>query len=342
MPENAHANDPVGVASARMYARGIAGADRLEALKLLGVLIDHADHAGRVSFDADVLAAELAAGINQAHRYYRWLESTGVIQREGDGWQIVGYTPPTGAMSTADAMDVVARVMARDDRSPTAATPAAAGTAPVVPITAASRRRAVPALAGVGAAAVIAWVVALVATSVGPTATEIAISQPLAQAATREPGRIVTAAPQPVSESAATVANAPGSASAVATGKGSGPSGAVAACAPSRPRLRIDRVDVVSADKADDGDGLGSGWVILVSGTIENPGAAPIEMRAFDIDVTHGSQSLTTSGLQAPLLLPAFTASPWSTLLYAGRHEPQSPKAQAALRDWSHTGLADC
>ena len=341
-------HDPITVASARMYARGISGPDRMAALKLLGVLLDHAQHDGSVTFDADVLAAELAAGINEAHRYYRWLESTGVLSREADGWRIEGYTPALSRVDNTAAMDVLAKHLDRERRPAPAAADAnpASGGVParpspvVVPIDAGRRRLALPALAGVAAAAAIVWVVALVNTAAGPTATQVAIEQPLAQAATRQPGTIMLAAPTPVAKgSAGARAQDSDAGAAVGAARPATP-GALASCAATKPRLRVDRVDVVSADQAE-GE-LRSGWVVLVSGTLQNAGAAPVEVRSFDIDVIIGEDTLTTSGLQAPVMLPAGTASPWTTILYAGRDQPSAPKAQPALRDWSHTGPASC
>ena len=337
-----------------MYARGISGPDRMAALKLLGVLLDHAEDDGRVTFDADVLAAELAAGINEAHRYYRWLESTGVLSRETDGWRIEGYSPPLNRIDNTAAMDVLAKHLARERRdAPAAVAPATKETAVsapvplrapavVVPIDAGRRRLALPALAGVAAAAAIVWVVALVNTAAGPTATQVAIEQPLAQAATRQPGTIMLAAPTPVAKGSATAGAQGEDAGSVAGVARPAAPGAIASCAATKPRLRVDRVDVISADKAEDSNGLRSGWVVLVTGTLQNAGNAPVEVRSFDIDVTIGDEILTTSGLRAPVMLPAATASPWTTILYAGRDEPSSPKAQAALRDWSHTGPASC
>lgn len=333
-----------------MYARGISGPDRMAALKLLGVLLDHAEDDGRVTFDADVLAAELAAGINEAHRYYRWLESTGVLSRETDGWRIEGYAPPLHRIDNTAAMDVLAKHLARERRDAPAVVPAVEHAAPVplrphpvvVPIDAGRRRLALPALAGVAAAAAIVWVVALVNTAAGPTATQVAIEQPLAQAATRQPGTIVLAAPTPVAKGSAAAGTQGADSGSVAGASRPATPGAMASCAATKPRLRVDRVDVISADKAEDSNGLQSGWVVLVTGTLQNAGRAPVEVRAFDIDVTIGEETLTTSGLQAPVMLPAETASPWTTILYAGRDEPSAPKAQAALRDWSHTGPASC
>lgn len=346
--------DPISVASARLYARNVPAPERMAILKLLGVLIDHADARGQVAFDADVLSAELEAGINESHRYYRVLESVGVVARRDDGWRILGFRPSTTSVDHAGALDVLARHLDREREantprvtaSPTASRPTPSPVRPVVvPIEAGRRRVALPALAGVAAAAVVAWMFALVNTTVGPTATQVAVEQPLAKAASRQPGTIMLAAPAPLTGKAAAAAasgQAASGSSSAATGSAAqnvspGGSTVAASCAPGRARLRIDKVEVVSADQAQTASGseVQPGWLILVTGTLENIGGTPIEVRSFDVEVESGDDMFTTSGVEAPVLLPAATKSPWTTVLYVGRTEPSDPRAHADLGDWS-------
>lgn len=346
--------DPISVASARLYARKVPASERMAILKLLGVLMDHADARGQVAFDADVLSAELEAGLNESHRYYRVLESVGVVARRDDGWRILGFRPSTTSVDHAGALDVLARHLERErdantprvTASPTASRPSPAPVRPVVvPIEAGRRRVALPALAGVAAAAVVAWMFALVNTTVGPTATQVAVEQPLAKAASRQPGTIMLAAPAPLTGKAAAAAAAGQAASdgdpATAGGRTQEAAAAgspiAASCAPGRPRLRIDKVEVVSADQAQaaSGSDVQPGWLVLVTGTLENVGGSAIEVRSFDVEVESGDDVFTTKGVEAPVLLPAATKSPWTTILYAGRTQPSDPRAHADLGDWA-------
>ncbi|HWH35003.1 MAG TPA: hypothetical protein VNT56_06725, partial [Acidimicrobiales bacterium] len=90
--------DLIGSASARLLATCPERADRLAALSLLGVLLDHSDEDGRVRMPLDAVARELAVDPERAVRLLGRLVAAEAVRADGDAVVIVGEgsAPPGG------------------------------------------------------------------------------------------------------------------------------------------------------------------------------------------------------------------------------------------------------
>src|SRR6266508_2573282 len=109
--------DPIGAASARLFAAGVAGRDRLLALRFLGILLVQADASGRVHGDPDDLVGlGILQGMQPAEVEHsrRWLEAVGVLERDPAGWFIRDFTPVGEEVPPREAMDAIARVLGRE------------------------------------------------------------------------------------------------------------------------------------------------------------------------------------------------------------------------------------
>lgn len=83
-------DDVVGTASARLLSTCADRAERLAALSLLGLLLDHADEAGRIRLPLDALARELDVEHDRAVRLLQHLVVVEAVHAEGDAVVVVG------------------------------------------------------------------------------------------------------------------------------------------------------------------------------------------------------------------------------------------------------------
>src|SRR3954470_7934978 len=108
--------DPIGAASARLFAAGLDGRERLLALRFLGLLLVQADDEGRLHTDADDL---VGLGIlydmepDEVEESRRSLEAVGVLKRDAAGWFIRDFAPVGDEVPPAEALGAIARVLGR-------------------------------------------------------------------------------------------------------------------------------------------------------------------------------------------------------------------------------------
>ena len=150
--------DVIGTASARLLSTCPDRGDRLAALSLLGLLLDHADEAGRIRLPFDTLAGELDIEPERVVRLLQRLLAVEAVRTEGAAVVVVGSHPNDAPLLRPSRF--LANLAAVLEREPS---PALSGPAGEFPRTAgaavlrarpASRRRVLVAL-GVGLAAMV-------------------------------------------------------------------------------------------------------------------------------------------------------------------------------------------
>lgn len=86
-------DDVVGTASARLLSTCADRSERLAALSLLGLLLDHADEAGRVRLPLEVLARELEVEPERTVRLLQHLVAVETVHAEDDAVVVAGGQP---------------------------------------------------------------------------------------------------------------------------------------------------------------------------------------------------------------------------------------------------------
>lgn len=100
--------DLVGRTSARLLADGVGRLDRLEALRLLGILDASTDRSGTVRRPLDDLAAEFDLPILGVLRSMELLQRAGAVERHGGAVELVGRPDDgIGGLRLADFLDDV-------------------------------------------------------------------------------------------------------------------------------------------------------------------------------------------------------------------------------------------
>ena len=115
-PPTGSSPDPIGWASARLFAAGVEREQRLVALRFLGILLETADEYGRVHCDPDDLVGlGLLYGLqpDEVTRSRALLETVGVLEREGVGWSIRHFVVPTAEAPPAEVMAAIGRALAK-------------------------------------------------------------------------------------------------------------------------------------------------------------------------------------------------------------------------------------
>lgn len=157
-------DDLVGVVSARLLVAGTPRRERLHALSLLGLLLDHAGAGGRVRVSLDDIVGEFHLPPIQAEQALDALAGVDAVRRVADGLVVVGRQPAApGGLRLSAFLDNVAAVLDTDPAEPVpAADPRSpvllADPTPTPPAPAGSvgrRRGRQPALAALALAAVV-------------------------------------------------------------------------------------------------------------------------------------------------------------------------------------------
>ncbi len=163
-------DDLVGTASARLLVSGVARRDRLEALSLLGLLVDHADADGRLRLPFETLAGEFGVAPARGRELLAALMAVEVVDSIGE-MVVVASTSPAhvGGFRLTGFLANVATVL--DDRSSERRTSPRGGGRTVLPDPGPAQRRRgrgesnrsrvlQRVLAGAGAAFVVMWATA--------------------------------------------------------------------------------------------------------------------------------------------------------------------------------------
>jgi hypothetical protein len=115
----------VGEVSARLLAAGIPREERLEALSLLGLLLDHAGAGGRVRIPLEQMVGEFDVPVARAESALAALVRVGAVRRSDEGIVLVGrQPPPTGGLRLSAFLANVAAVLGEDEPEPRPASPA--------------------------------------------------------------------------------------------------------------------------------------------------------------------------------------------------------------------------
>ncbi|HEV2808865.1 MAG TPA: hypothetical protein VGV93_00520 [Acidimicrobiales bacterium] len=150
--------DVIGTASARLLSTCTDRGDRLAALSLLGLLLDHADEAGRTRLPLDTLASELDVEPERVVRLLQRLLAVEAVRTEGGAVVVVGS--PTSDPPLLRPSRFLANLAAVLEREPSLVPSGVAGEFPRAAGATAFRtrpafRRRVLAALGVGLAAMV-------------------------------------------------------------------------------------------------------------------------------------------------------------------------------------------
>ena len=253
--------DPIGVASARLLALGLDRGERMEVLRFLGILLDHAAPDGSVRAEPAVIAGEFRLSGAAVDTYIDALRRVDVVSDDGSGLRIRGYEHhrSTG-LPDGEALALIAGVLAGD------ASPAPDLAEAIEAAEAAEAAQAIEAAEGIEAEAVEAGG-ADTEPVPAPVDQPIDLRTPSAPPVTGEPGdaELPAPAPEPVLVGAAT-----------------GPTGAAGPAPESEPaptgrrlvpfRLAGRRPPVTSALA------LLTGLVLVLSGVFARPGSVPVDV----------------------------------------------------------------
>lgn len=148
------ADDVIGTASARLLSTCADRDERLAALSLLGLLLDHADEAGRVRLSLDALARELDTEADRTVRLLQHLVTVEAVHAEGGAVVVAGGQPSEHALMPSRFLANLMTVLEREPAGPApgTGTPGRATRARSQPDLRPRRRRALVAV-GVGLAA---------------------------------------------------------------------------------------------------------------------------------------------------------------------------------------------
>lgn len=113
-------DDVIGTASARLLSTCADRGERLAALSLLGLLLDHADEAGRVRLPLDSLARELDVEVDRTVRLLQHLVSVEAVHAQGDAVMVTGTH---AGDATLAPYRFLANLMTVLEREPAGSTP---------------------------------------------------------------------------------------------------------------------------------------------------------------------------------------------------------------------------
>lgn len=301
-------DDLFAVASGRLLAAGVERDARLRALRLLSALLDSAGVSGRVLLPLPDVARLAGLPLDEAEAACHALVDVEVV----DEIKGVLHLAPEAVVEDRSGSSLfladLAAVLERNEAAPAAPIPRARRRS--------AGRQLTRHLAELGAAAAVAVAVgAVVASSSDPPSP-----------GGGEGDRV--AAPAPTTT---VVAEAPGATFAVACPTGA-PVLEVATATPS-----LEGGPSVPASPED-------GWFVLVSGTLANPGAAPVSVRGIEVEVDVAGRHLSAPGPAAAVEVAAGAAVPWTIEVAAGTLPPTLGASSASYREWSWAdpALASC
>lgn len=134
--------DVIGTASARLLSTCPDRGDRLAALSLLGLLLDHADEVGRIRLPLDTLARELDVEPERVVRLLQRLLAVEAVRTEGDAVVVVGSHPSDAPLLRPSRF--LANLAAVLEREPSPASSGPAGEFPRTTGAIALRTRTAP------------------------------------------------------------------------------------------------------------------------------------------------------------------------------------------------------
>ena len=349
------AHDPVGAASARLLGAGVERHDRLYALRVLGLLLDHADGRGVVRVHPATLAAEFALDRVHVEAAYLRLRAAGVLQPTPDGWRIDefdGYQP--GGVNAGDALALIADLLEGPlaDAAPASAAsvapaarrlPAFAVVALLLLAVAAAARPRDPGMALRMAGAIHAEEAHTVETAADD---EEPAPTMLTRVARRAPAPDPFPVPGPALASAppttapATATTSADAATAVAEAASPIP------CPAGGPAVLVDEVDALTIPAQGLTTTLGAGpvdgqaaWRITVRGIAANPTDRSLVLEAFDVVITTDDGEQVVEVLEEPLLLAAGAEHPWEVVTSTPLPSPppDDDDVAAVVRSWRWT-----
>lgn len=150
--------DVIGTASVRLLSTCTDRGDRLAALSLLGLLLDHAGESGRIRLPLGTLARELDVEPERVVRLLQRLLAVEAVRTEGDAVVVVGSHPPDAPLLRPSRF--LANLAAVLEREPSLAASSHAGGSPgtrgvLTPRPQPALKRRVVMALGVGLAAMV-------------------------------------------------------------------------------------------------------------------------------------------------------------------------------------------
>ena len=359
-PPTGSAPDPIGWASARLFAAGVERQQRLVTLRFLGILLETADAEGHVHCDPDDLAGlGLLNGMEseEVARSRVLLETFGILEREPTGWFIKHFAPVDDEVPPAEVMAAISRTLAR----PVAEAPAPEAPAPqVVPLEAARARRdrrwIVAPVSAAGAAAAAAVVLAALVLS-GQMRVPI-VSQPAghsqqsAVGAANAPTSTPAGAPRTGASPSSLPSQSAGSAGAASiTQAPPGPPGATgiaappAACPVGSVTATVDHMGqqldgTTPSSPSSFRASLGPLVHTSVSGTVRDNSASPVVVNPFPVTVTFSdpagktSRTVTATALSGATTAAPGASIPWSVTVDDPQDAPVPVTANAGPPPW--------
>ncbi|MGH9183591.1 MAG: hypothetical protein ACRDZ9_07265 [Acidimicrobiales bacterium] len=316
-------DDLVGTASARLLALGVERRTRLDALRLLGLLADHADADRRVRYPLGALASEFHLSLVDVDRSLAALLAAEVVCRDGPDLIVAAREPRTDGLRLAGFLDNVAVVLGDKpvDVRPARAPLPTPGAQPGGRQPAWSRARAAavvaPALAAV--VAVLAFVLAP-----GPRPTEVSTA---ASRRVTAPTVATTTGDEHTSSrrGTSTTTGEPGAAPDLGAAP-SPPSGtpdseeaarSEPACPTGAPQLQVTSVEVHPEDESGetvlDLSRLGP-WVVEVRGELTNPATARATVEPFVVTVDIGEAPLSGAP-ERKMVVAADATTEWTVVV---------------------------
>jgi hypothetical protein len=304
--------DLVGVASARLLAAGVPRLERLQALQLLGVLVNVADARRRVRRPLAELAVEFDLPADEVDGWLGHLRGVGAVRWEGGQYVLGAVEPPAaGGIRLQDFLSLVAEVDA-----PAAIPP---------------RRRA-PLLRPAGA--VLAAAAVLLLAVIGPGVVRDR-STPVSSTRDEAPETATTVAPslRALGPAATTSTARPSTtavpappAKAVPGGEQLGPvlvsttTTLQLACPGDLPVITV-------LGSRTDPDGH-----LVVDGLARNRSPEEVVIHGFTLSATVGGEDVSGPGTEHDLAVPGFGTVLWRTTLPIVA--PPGTTVRAALGDW--------